>query len=451
MIRSPLIIDNKEAGSFRVHRSALTSPEIFEAERQQIFDKCWLYVGHETEVEKPGDFRRRNVAGRPLIFIRGSDDKIRVVYNSCTHRGAMVCLEDAGNANAFNCLYHAWRFNNKGELTGVPDQAGYGANFDKSSMGLKAPPRVENYRGFYFVNFDANADSLEAWLSPVRELIDLSLDSAATLGGWRILHGTAKYSINANWKLLVENSYDGYHLPSVHQTFIDYLTWRQRNKGIENPNPTGSDAATPESLKRTRGFAALNGHSGMIHRADGRAIANPSPLWGDDVINEVNRIKAELIARFGEQRGRQMSETSRHICIFPNLIFQDSQTGFRLRQIWPNQPNQIDVLQWDLVPTNEREDLRAARMEYSLSFLGPGGLATPDDLEALEACQKGFGAREVEWSDISRGMHRTAQINDELHMRGFWRQWNAFMQGNPKLATNHDSVAPSSLMIDLDK
>ena len=445
-----LIIDSPDAGIFRVHRSAMTSSEIFEAERERIFGRCWLYVGHETEVEKVGEFRRRNVAGRPLLLIRGSDNKVRVLYNTCTHRGAMVCQEDEGQASAFNCIYHAWRFNSKGELVGVPDEKGYGDGFRKSELALKSPPRVEQYRGMYFVNYDANAETLDSYLASIRELIDLSLDSGEVLGGWRILHGTAKYSLRANWKILVENSYDGYHLPSVHQTYIDYLLWRQRNKGVENPSPTGSDAANAATLQRTRSFAARNGHGGMIHRAQGRAIANPSPLWNEDTTKEVLRIKAQIVARFGETRGRQMAEVSRHICIFPNLIFQDSQTGFRFRQIWPIQPDLIDVLQWDLVPRDERDDLRASRMEYSLAFLGPGGLATPDDAEALEACQRGFGAREVEWSDISRGMQREPQMNDELQMRSFWRQWNACLRGEPKLASTDDRARSGSLMINLE-
>lgn len=445
-----LTIDNPDSGVFRVHRSAMTSPEILEEERKRIFDRCWLYVGHETEVEKAGEFRRRNVAGRPLILIRGNDAKVRVLYNTCSHRGATLCNEDAGQANAFTCIYHAWRFNNKGELVGVPDEKGYGEGFDKAALSLRAPPRVEQYRGLYFVNFDADAESLESYLASVRELIDLSLDSAEVLGGWRIVRGAARYSLKANWKILVENSYDGYHLPSVHQTYMDYLMWRQRNAGVENPSPTGSDARDATSLTRTRSFAARNGHGGMLHRAQGRAIANPSPLWSEDTTKEVLRVKAELLKRFGEARGRQMTEVSRHIGIFPNLIFQDTQTGFRFRQIWPVRPDLIDVLQWDLVPRNEREDVLAARMEYSLAFLGPGGLATPDDAEALESCQRGFAAREVEWSDISRGMKREPQMNDELQMRSFWRQWQAHLRGQPKLVSTDDRERAGSLMINLE-
>jgi len=444
-----LIIDKPDVGLFRVHRSAMTAQEIFQQERERIFNRSWLYVGHESEVAKPGEFRRRNVAGRPLIFIRGSDNNIRVLYNTCTHRGAMICVEDVGQATGFTCLYHAWRFNNKGELAGVPDEDGFGPCFDKAELGLKQPSRVEEYHGLYFVNYDANAESLESYLAPVRELIDLSLQSADVLGGWEVIQGTARYSLNANWKILVENSFDGYHLPSVHRTYLDYLTWRQKNKGIENPNPTGSDARDASSLKRTRSFAARNGHGGFLHRAEGRAIANPSPLWDDDTKKEVLRVKSELIAKFGEERARQMSEVSRSICIFPNFLFQDTQTGFRFRQIWPSAPDQIDVVQWDLVPRDEREDLRAARMEYSLAFLGPGGLATPDDAEALEACQRGFAASEMEWSDISRGMQREPQMNDELQMRAFWRQWHACLKGQ-KITSTDDWERSVPLTINLN-
>ena len=72
----------------------------------------------------------------------------------------------------------------------------------------------------------------------------------------------------------------------------------------------------------------------------------------------------------------------------------------------------------------------ATRLDSFLTFLGPGGFATPDDVEALESCQIGFRATENEWSDISRGMLRPSPYSsDELQMRGFWRQWHANMQG----------------------
>lgn len=72
-----LIIDDRERGVFRVHRSAMTSDELFQRERELIFNRCWIYLGHESEVEEPGDYRRRTVAGRPLFFARGKDGEVR--------------------------------------------------------------------------------------------------------------------------------------------------------------------------------------------------------------------------------------------------------------------------------------------------------------------------------------------------------------------------------------
>ena len=79
-------------------------------------------------------------------------------------------------------------------------------------------------------------------------------------------------------------------------------------------------------------------------------------------------------------------------------------------------------------------------------FLGPGGFGTPDDIEALESCQIGFGAPEVEWSDISRGMQRLPRSDDELAARGFWRQWHALIQGLDGAARTGDVAAPDSLL-----
>ena len=82
-----LIIDDRDQGIFKVHRSALTSPELFALEQERVFDQCWLYLGHESEVSKPGEYRRREVAGRPVFFARGNDGMVRAFLNSCPHRG----------------------------------------------------------------------------------------------------------------------------------------------------------------------------------------------------------------------------------------------------------------------------------------------------------------------------------------------------------------------------
>ncbi|MYH10290.1 MAG: Rieske (2Fe-2S) protein [Gemmatimonadales bacterium] len=120
-----MIIDDRDRGVFRVHRSSMTSVDLFEQERARILDRCWVYLGHESEVEKPGDYRRRTVAGRPLFFVRGKDGRVRAFLNSCPHRGALICRRDAGNANVLQCFYHAWSFNTNGDLIGVPGEDAY--------------------------------------------------------------------------------------------------------------------------------------------------------------------------------------------------------------------------------------------------------------------------------------------------------------------------------------
>ena len=217
-----LIIDDRRRGIFRVHRSSMTSVDLFRREQEQIFDRCWIYLGHESEVEHPGDYLRRTIAGRPLFLVRGKDDQVRVFLNSCTHRGALICRRDAGNADVLQCFYHAWSFNTNGELIGVPGEDAYGPYFDKSELGLKQPPRVESYRGFYFVSFNPHVDDLVTYLAGAKDYLDLIVDQAEE--GMRVIRGSNKYTMKANWKLLVENSLDGYHLVPTHQTYLDYIS-----------------------------------------------------------------------------------------------------------------------------------------------------------------------------------------------------------------------------------
>jgi p-cumate 2,3-dioxygenase subunit alpha len=95
-------------------------------------------------------------------------------------------------------------------------------------------------------------------------------------------------------------------------------------------------------------------------------------------------------------------------------------------------PASLEVDAWGLFPTSDSPQLRQKRIENFLSFLGPAGLATPDDVSGLEGCQRGFAAvQEVQWSDISRGMGQAEPtVVDELQMRAFWRRWHAVLQGN---------------------
>ncbi len=413
-----LIIDDRRRGIFRLHRSSMTSADLFRRERELIFGRCWIYLGHESEVENPGDYRRRTVAGRPLFFVRGEDGRVRAFLNTCPHRGALVCRSDEGNADVLQCFYHAWTFNTRGELIGVPGEDAYGPCFDRGELGLKEPPRVESYRGFLFVSFNPDADDLVTYLAGAREYLDLIVDQSEA--GMRVLAGSNKYAIKANWKLLAENSLDSYHLVPTHQTYIDYIS----SLGADDSGETL--AARPPGVGRALG----NGHCVAENIArNGRPVARWHPLFGEEAREPIARVRRRLVEKYGEERAYLMADTSRNLLIYPNLVINDF-VAITIRYFEPLAPDHMEVTAWHLVPEGESEAMRAKRLDSFLTFLGPSGFATPDDVEALESCQAGYRATEAEWSDLSRGMlKREPGTSDELQMRGFWRQWHAHMQG----------------------
>jgi p-cumate 2,3-dioxygenase alpha subunit len=411
-----MIVDDRERGVFRVKRTAMTSDDVWTLERDRIFDRCWLYVGHSSEIDSPGDFVRRQVAGRPLVLIRGRDGTVRALINSCTHRGARVCRQDAGNAKSFQCFYHAWTFNTEGELVGVPDREGYAEGVDLKALALSQVPRLENYRDFWFVAFDAEIEPLVDFLAGATEYIDLVVDQARD--GMRILPGTHKYSCNANWKLMVENSIDGYHGAPLHHTYFAFLT----SQGDD-------DGAKALRSGHARAYDLGNGHAVVDYPAPfPRAIARWHPIFGEEARPEIDEIRADLERRHGPERAYRMAETCRNLLIYPNLLLLDV-AGLTIRSVWPVRPDYMELSGWALAPREEGPTRLQRRLEGFNLFLGPGGLATPDDIEALEACQEGFAATSGDYSDISRGMHRDAATLDELQMRAFWREWHSNMLG----------------------
>jgi p-cumate 2,3-dioxygenase subunit alpha len=422
MTEVPVLIEERER-RFQVHRSTLVEPAILELEQRRIFDVCWIYVGHASELGAPGDFKTRNVCGRPVIFCRDSANAVRVYLNTCRHRGALVCREPEGNAKTYTCFYHGWSYDRDGKLAGVPGESAYPKSFSRSDFPLQQPPRVESYRGFHFLNFDRDAMPLEDWLAGAKEYIDLVLDQSPS-GEMEVIQGTQEYDIRANWKLLVENSFDDYHLLTTHSTWLNYL----KDAGV------AMRRADPKLLLPAHGLAKPlgNGHATTDNvNFRGRPVAKWIPLYGEAAKPEIERIRAELVARLGEQRAARVADTNRNLIIFPNLVLADG-SSVTLRTFYPVAPDRMRVRAWALGPRGESAAARAIRLDAFLTFYGPGGFATPDDVEALEAVQAAIGAtwREVPWSIMSRGMEREGeQLNtDEAHLRAFWVQWDRLMR-----------------------
>jgi p-cumate 2,3-dioxygenase alpha subunit len=419
---TPLVLNEPEAFRFEVNRAALIDAQIFAREREKVFERCWLYVGHESEVREPGDFRTRIVCGRPILLCRDSRNDLRVFLNTCRHRGAMVCREAEGNAKRHTCFYHGWTYDRDGKLYAIPGQDAYPPTFDRTQYGLKEPPRVDSYRGFVFLNFDAAAVPLAQYLGKARDYIDLVLDQSPS-GRMEVIHGTQEYDIKANWKLLVENSFDDYHLITTHATWLDYL----KNSGVQVKKPEKGHVLPSHGLGKDLG----NGH-GTTDNVNfrGRPVAAWIPIYGDAAKPELERIRAELVQRLGDERARRVADTNRNLLIFPNLVLLDG-SSVSIRSFQPVAPDRMRVRAWALGPVEETPLARQVRLDSFLTFYGPGGFATPDDIEALESVQQGIGSyKEVQWSPITRGIAKEGeQLNtDEAHLRAFWTQWDKLMR-----------------------
>lgn len=426
---STYVNDDRSTPRFQVNRAAMVDPEVFALERDKIFNHSWLYIGHETELRKKNDYRTRSVAGRPLIFARDAKGEIQVWVNSCPHRGAMLCREDKGNARFLTCFYHGWSFSTAGEMVSMPGDDSYGPDFPRP--GLASPAKVDSYRGFVFVSFDPDIVDLATYLAGATEYLDLVCDQSET--GMEILEGTHEYSIKANWKLLVENSFDGYHAVSTHQRYFEMVL-------------AARGALDPSALGDSRGIDLGNGH----------AVVAGAPategLFGRPLSEAGAAEREARFERFREQYGDgwvDRMQGNRNLVIFPNLVVIDLVMGVVVRKIDPIAPDYMEVTAWELVPPEEGDELRKQRLDNFLTFWGPGGLASPDDVEALETCQIGYGAaRELPWSDISRGMSKSVNsTTDELQMRTWWRRWNELVTGEhlptePKSPLEETFTAP---------
>lgn len=410
------VVEDREEGTFRVAREAFTSQAVFELERERIFSRSWLYVGHESEIPNNSDFITRKVGGREIIFNRDRKGQIHVFLNTCPHRGAMVERRANGNAISFRCIYHGWAFNNNGTFGTKMQEGDYGPHFNEDGCAnLPSAPQAAGYRGFWFVNYDAGAESLLENLADYKYMLDIVADQGPE--GMEIVGIDQKYSIRANWKLLMENSYDGYHAADTHSTYFEYLIEAIHGEAQVDPS--------------ARAYDAGNGHayteSDMVW---GRPVARWSPKWGEGAKEEIARIKQELAERLGPERAQRVGYFSRNSGMFPNLVINDIM-AITIRTFYPVAPDLMEVSGWTLGVKGESEALRKLRLDNYLEFLGPGGFATPDDVEALEIAQRGYAAsREAGWNDISRGMLRKDffRATDEEQMRCFWREWARRME-----------------------
>src|SRR5436190_1032772 len=143
--------DTFGAGPKSLPQKYFVSPEVFAKEQTEIFSKEWLFVGHQSQISKPGDYFVAEMAGDSLIIVRDKAGEIHGFFNVCRHRGTRLCEARNGQLSAIQCPYHAWTYGLDGRLIGAPhmDQV---LGFDKADYSLH-PVNLALWEGFIFMNF----------------------------------------------------------------------------------------------------------------------------------------------------------------------------------------------------------------------------------------------------------------------------------------------------------
>lgn len=190
-----------------------TSAEFFELERAHLWSKVWLYAGHVAQLPEPGSWLLLDIPGAPIFVVRGRDDEIRAFYNVCSHRGAPLVREPAGQANHLRCTYHHWTYDTAGELVAVMDERDFPEPFDKTCLGLKSV-RCERWGGWIFVNEDPDATPLLEWLGAlVDDFGQFDIDRLRP-AAWK------SYEVECNWKLTMDAFLEVYHVKGIHPTTV---------------------------------------------------------------------------------------------------------------------------------------------------------------------------------------------------------------------------------------
>jgi choline monooxygenase len=216
-----------------------------------VFGKTWQVAGRLDQVREKGEFFTADLAGEPIVVVRGDDSRLHGFYNVCRHHAAAVVTEAQGCARQFRCPYHGWTYGIDGALKGMVEFEGV-CNFDRAKNGL-VPIAVDAWENFVFVNLDPRAAPLRNFLGSVPGLVaPLQLSEKLHYFDRRI------YTLHCNWKVYVDNYLDGgYHVPHAHKglsSVIEYTQYTIENfeRACLQSSPLSSDANSAAGVAATR-------------------------------------------------------------------------------------------------------------------------------------------------------------------------------------------------------
>ena len=436
IIDEPRIARSLQEGDIRalirpdhVHRRAYADPEIFELEQERIFGRLWIYIAHESQLKKPGDFVRTPLGRYEVLVTRHHDGQIYVLHNRCPHRGARLCMVEGGSSRAFSCPYHAWVFRPDGSLASVPHPKSYPANFDIADPQnhMQRVGNIQSYRGFVFANLSDNPSPLLDHLGSMTEVID-NLTDRAPEGEVEISDSSFSLEYRGNWKLHLENAADIFHPTFVHSSSVMPARRAPANASrLDNDQTREMLMANGLGYQEWEGIhlnGTSDGHTYManIYNRGVLASENPDPVTA--------RYRAALIARLGEERANAVLGMNRfNNIIYPNLILNAQYQQMRVTIPIAVDRTMVRIHCFRLKGAPDEMFHRAVRF---LSTLGsPASMIFSDDVEMLERCQQGLARDVGPWIDISRGSGQETKSPDgqlsgvasEMPMRIQFQAW----------------------------
>ena len=376
-----------------VHKDLFISDEIFELEMTQLFANTWVYVGHDSQVPKAGDFFTTTVGNESVVMIRDTDDSIRVLYNRCPHKGVMLVNETYGNAGRFlRCPYHAWSFRLNGDLLALPLKRGYDPEIfgqTEAQNGMAAVENVHNYRGFIFCRLNPQGQSFEDFFGESLSTIDNMIDRAPE-GRLEVAGGVLRYMHHCNWKMLVDNQTDTCHPMIAHESSAGTAVkvWEEAPEGTPKPMAVEQFAPFVSPYEFFEGMGIRVWENGHGHTGVSNSI--------HAAYSEIPGYFEAMCEAYGEERAKAILSDVRHnTTYFPNIMVKGPIQTLRIFK--PIAANKTLVESWTFRLVGAPDKLLERTVMYNRLINAPTSVVGHDDQEVYERAQHGLMSRGLDW------------------------------------------------------
>jgi phenylpropionate dioxygenase-like ring-hydroxylating dioxygenase large terminal subunit len=409
----------------QVHRDLYLDPALFELEMQRLWARCWLYVGHASQVPEAGDFITVQLGSQPVLMLRRADGGLSVLLNRCAHKGSMLTREPCGNAGrTLRCPYHAWSYRLDGSLLGIPLRDGYAARAfadAPAQQGLAPYGDVAVHRGFVFARAAPTGESFDAWAGELRAALDLLADRSPQ-GELRVAGGVLRTVVHANWKIYLENINDAVHPVSAHQSANDAA------RGVWAGQPEGTPA--PISIQQLLPFGS--GHE-FFQKMGGRVLPHGHSVLGTrysihSAYAAIPGYAGQLRAAHGDARAEAvLSFTPQNVVFYPTIALKGAPQV--LRVLRPLAVDRTLVEAWAFEPVGAPAALLESALTYNRSVFSPASIVAADDLHLFEAVQHGLAAQSNPWVSLHRDARddetvpRDVSGIDEALLRNQYQAW----------------------------